>query len=206
MFGLVSGFVRPSHFALWVRYRLQVLLDHFQTSHVYCRWWEEESYWFWVMGQLRHSVFKTLLALCSLWFYSNHSQTSHESCGWIEEESYWFWVIASKIKVNFGTLCIKPCGRDTDCSLSQITFKLHTKVVDDERRKSEEPYLIWFAGSRVKVNFGTLCIKPCSHNTGYSFCLITFKLHLQVVDNERRNPMDFGSRGQRSSSTWALCV
>ena len=40
------------------------------------------------------------------------------------------------------------------------------------------------------------CIKYCGHDTDYSFCLITFKLHMQVVDDERMNPIDFWSKGQ----------
>ena len=32
--------------------------------------------------------------------------------------------------------------------------------------------------SKVKVNFGTLCIRPCGHDTDYSLCPITFKLHM----------------------------
>ena len=84
--------------------------------------------------------------------FPNHFQTSHVSCGWWEEESYWFWVTGSKVKVNCGTLCIRPCG----------------------------------------------------HDSHYSFCPITFKLHMEVVDDERRNPIDFGSRGQRSRSTVTL--
>ena len=53
--------------------------------------------------------------------------------------------------------------------------------------------LILGHGSKVKVNFGTLCIRPCGHDTDYSFCPITFKLYIKVVDDERRNPIDFGS-------------
>ena len=50
---------------LWARYRLQLLPNHFQTSHASCGWWEEEPYWFSVtgskvntgsQGQLWHSV------------------------------------------------------------------------------------------------------------------------------------------------------
>ena len=48
-------------------------------------------------------------------------------------------------------------------------------------------------GHEVKVNCGTLCIRPCGHDSDYSFCPITFKLHVLVVDDERRNPIDFGS-------------
>ena len=50
--------------------------------------------------------------------------------------------------------------------------------------------LIFGHGSKVKVKFGTSSIKLCWHNTGYSFCPITLKLHLQVVDDERLNPID----------------
>ena len=44
------------------------------------------------------------------------------------------------------------------------------------------------------------CVLPCGHDTDYSFCPITFKLYRQVVDDERRNPIDFaiGSWSQRS--------
>ena len=45
---------------------------------------------------------------------------------------------------------------------------------------------------------------PCGQDTHYRFCPITFKLHMQVVDDEMRVPIDFGSQGQRS--TLALCV
>ena len=76
------------------------------------------------------------------------------------------------------------------------------QVVDDERRNP----IVLGQGSKVKVNLSTLCIKPCGHDTDYSYCQITFKLYMQVVDDERRNPIDLGSLGQRSRSTLALCV
>ena len=52
---------------------------------------------------------------------------------------------------------------------------------------------------------------PCGHDSDYSFCPITFKLHMHIRHDERRNPIDFGSRGQRSRSTLArstlaLCI
>ena len=47
---------------------------------------------------------------------------------------------------------------------------------------------------------------PCGHDKDYSFCPITFKLHMLVVDDERRNRIDFGTRGQRARSAFALCV
>ena len=75
--------------------------------------------------------------------------------------------------------------------------------MDDERR---DPFDFSVTGSKVKVNFGTLCIRPCGHDTDYRFSPITFRLHMQVVDDERRNHIDFMSRSQRSMSTLALLV
>ena len=76
-------------------------------------------------GQLWHSVYKTLWTQYRLQFLPNHFQTSHTHSPWWEEEPYWFWVMGSKVKVNFVTLCIRPCRHDTDYSFCQITFKLH---------------------------------------------------------------------------------
>ena len=56
--------------------------------------------------------------------------------------------------------------------------------------------------TKVKVNFGTLYIKPYGHDSDYSFCPITFKLHMHIHHDEKRNPIDFGSQVQRSRSTW----
>ena len=47
---------------------------------------------------------------------------------------------------------------------------------------------------------------PCGHDTDYSFCQLTFKLHMYVPYDERRNPFDFGSWCQRSKSTLTLCI
>ena len=44
---------------------------------------------------------------------------------------------------------------------------------------------------------GTLLLKPCGHDTDYSYCPLTSKLHILVFDDERRVPIDFGSWGQR---------
>ena len=60
-----------------------------------------------------------------LQFLPNYFQTSHAHSPWWEEGPYWFWFMGSKVKVNFGTLCIRPCGHDTDYSFCPITFKLH---------------------------------------------------------------------------------
>ena len=47
-----------------------------------------------------------------------------------------------------------------------------------------------FVGGWVRVSVKDL---PCRHDTDYSFCAITFKLH--IVGDERMNQIDFGSRG-----------
>ena len=65
-------------------------------------------------SQLWHYVYKTLWARYRLQFLPNHFQTSYVSCVWWEEKPYWFGVTGSNVKVNFGTMCIRPCGHDTD--------------------------------------------------------------------------------------------
>ena len=107
--------------ALWTQYRLQFMSNHFQTSHVVCRWWGKKPYWFWVTGQGQlcppargcHALFCPITVKL-------HMQVVDD-----EEEPYWFWVMGSKVKVNFRSLCIKPCGHDTDYRFWPITFKLH---------------------------------------------------------------------------------
>ena len=143
-------------------------------------------------GQLWHSVNKTLWVRYRLLFLLNHFQTSHAHCSWWEEEPYWFWVTGSKVKVNFGTLCIKPYGHDTDYSFCPITFKLHMHIVHDGRRNRID-FGSW--GQRSKSTL-TLCwIKPCGHDTDYSFCPITFKLLMHIVDDDRKN-LGRGVKGQ----------
>ena len=144
---------------LWTRYRLHFFAQ--SLSNFTCKLWMMRGGTLLILGhvvkgqgQLWHSVYKTLWAGYRLQFLPNHFQTSHVSCGWWEEEPYWFWVTGSKVKVNFGTLCIRPWGHDTD----------------------------------------------------YSFCPITFKLHMLVVNDEGGNPIDYGAQGQRSRSTLVLCV
>ena len=85
---------------------------------------------------------------------------------------------------------------------AKSTYKLHMHICHDERRN---PIDFGFTGSKLKVNFGTLYIKHCGHDSDDSFFPITFKLHMRICHDERRNPIDFGSRGQRSRSILALC-
>ena len=46
---------------------------------------------------------------------------------------------------------------------------------------------------------------PCGHDTEYSFCPITFKLHMHIVDGERRNTIDFWSRSKVKVNFGTLC-
>ena len=97
-----------------------------------------------------------------------------------------FLVTGSKVKVNFGTLCLRSCTHDTE---------LHMYVVDDDGRN--------LIRSNVKVKIGTLC-GPCGHNTDYSFCPITFNFHMLVFAMRGRTVIGFVSLGQRSPL--ALCL
>ena len=62
------------------------------------------------------------------------------------------------------------------------------------------------SGQRVKVNFGTLCIRLCGHDTDYSFAQSLSKFTCKLWMMRGGNPIDFGSRGQRSRLTLTLCV
>ena len=61
--------------------------------------------------------------------------------------------------------------------------------------------LLLVVGSKVKVNFGNLYVKPCGH----SFCPLS-NFTWKFWDDGRRNPIDFGSRGQRSRKNLAFCL
>ena len=83
--------------------------------------------------QLWHSVYKTLRAQYTLQFLPDHFQTSPVSCGWWEKNPIDFgsWGQRSRSTLS---LCVKPCGRHTDCSFSPFTFKLHMQIVEDEKK------------------------------------------------------------------------
>ena len=44
----------------------------------------------------------------------------------------------------------------------------------------------------------------CGHKADYSLCQITFKLHMQVVHDERRKPIHFGSWVKGQGQIWHL--
>ena len=48
---------------------------------------------------------------------------------------------------------------------------------------------------------------PCGHDSDYSFCPINFKLYMHIRHDERRNPIDFGSRVKGQGQLWHFhCV
>ena len=73
-------------------------------------------------------------------------------------------------------LSVSNLVNNTDCTFSPITFKLYMYLSCAWRE--EEPYWFWVIGSKVNVNFVTLCMKTRGHDTDYSFSQITFKLHM----------------------------
>ena len=60
--------------------------------------------------------------------------------------------------------------------------------------------------SNVMIDFGALSGEPCKYKTDYRFCPITFKAHMQVVYDERRNPIDFGSQSKRPRHNFTICL
>ena len=86
--------------------------------------------------------------------------------------SHWFWVTGSK--VNFGSVY------KTLWAGYRLQFSLNHFQTSNGSWGwwEEELYWFWITGSKVKVNFGTPCVRPCGHNTDYSFYQIIFKLHM----------------------------
>ena len=78
----------------------------------------------------------------------------------------------------------------------QITLNVHCCGWE------EEPYWGWSLGQRSRSSLA-LCIKPCWQDFYCRLSPITFKLTMKVVDDERKIPIDFGSRGKTSRSTLA---
>ena len=130
----------------------------------------------WVSACFRSSVALYLEDTITTNFSPNHFQNSHVSYGWWKGGT--LLILGhegQRSRVNCGTLCIRPCGQDTEYCFSQSLTILTCKLWMMGRRKS---YWFWVIGSKVKVNFGTLCIRPFRHNTDYSLCPFHFKLHM----------------------------
>ena len=88
--------------------------------------------------------------------------------------------------------------RDSACETVWAGYRLQFLL---DHFQSSQSCKLWM------MREGTLTIFGCRikgqgqlvysvHNTDYSFCPITFKVHMHVVDDERRNPIDFRSRGK----------
>ena len=118
----VSGFVSVS-IALCLVGTIQTTLLARSLSNFTCKLW-----------MMRGGTLLGLLGGYSQERRKNWSK--HRFPGWHQREWSWvdtsrieflFWVTGSKVKVNFGTLYIRPCGQDTDFSvqsLSNFTCKL----------------------------------------------------------------------------------
>ena len=91
------------------------------------------------------------------------------------EDPYWFWATGSKVKVKFGNICSRSCvvGRVGTTSLwawYRVQFlPYHFQTPHVSCLWWEETYWFWVVGSKVKANFCILFIKPCGHDTDYSF-------------------------------------
>ena len=78
--------------------------------------------------------------------------------------------------------CVRMCVRHTLPSLDTIVTAVFAQSLSNFTLScgwwEEEPFWFWVTGSKVKVNCSTLSIRPCGLYSDYSFCQITFKLHM----------------------------
>ena len=125
-------------------------------------------------------------------------------CGWVSEwVNEWVseWVrVGASVDVTVTLYLVDTIENSV---FGQSLLKFTCKIVDNERMN---PIDLGSQDQRSRSNFA-LClwnfsIKPCGHFAGCSNIPITFEFHMQVVDDERRNPFDFGSRGQGQGQFW----
>ena len=178
---------------LWAWLRLQCLPDYFQTSHVSC-WWSEKY-----IGNLVDIKTRKIINIkCNFSYLLLIFPWLRFSFPFVLPFKEWECLYF--IVKNIPKFQDKPCGHDKD-----LIVYFQTSPVSCWWSE-EESYLFWVTGSKVKVNYGTLCnnlvgmiqTTVFTHNKDHSFCQIIFKFHMQVVDDERRNPINFGLWGQRS--------
>ena len=140
-------------------------------------------------GQLWLCVYKTVWAGYRVQFSLSHFQTSHVSFGWLEEP---YFVLGSRVKSQ-GQLwhsVYKTFWAGYRLNFFPITFKLKYKLW----MMRGETLLI--LGHGVKVNFGTLCIRPCGHNTVYVQSISNFTCRLWMMKGETRSILGQGVIGQ----------
>ena len=158
-------------------FRLQFLPDHFQTLHVSCWWWEEEPYWFWVTRSKVNCNFG-ILHVEPCWHDTGQSFCPiafklHMQVGDDERRNH----------IDFGSQGQGQL-RHSACETLFAWYRL--QFLPDRFQTShascwwweKEYYWFWVSRSKVKVNFGFLHVKPCWHDTSYSFCPMAFKLLL----------------------------
>ena len=105
---------------------------------------------------------------------------------------WWSWAsIPTRLKGQ-GQLWHSACKTLwTRCRLQFLSNHFHTSHVSGGWWE-KEPYWFWVTGSKVKVNFCTLCIRPYGHNTDYSLYPISFKLRMYVMDDEGKTLLILG--------------
>ena len=93
---------------------------------------------------------------------------------------------------------------------SVCPFKLHMQIVDDESQLSSRRGTLlilshWVEGQGHLWHY--VKKKPYWHDKDYIFAwsLLNF-LIMYTVNDERKNPIDFGTRGKWSRSSLALCL
>ena len=94
-------------------------------------------------------------------------------CSWLEEKPYWFWTLGVKFQgqswhfvyqtlwARYRLHCFAQSLLNFICKLSMT--RGGTRLIFDYGVKGQGQLL-------------HLCIRPCGHDTDYSFCPITFKL------------------------------
>ena len=122
-------------------------------------------------GQLLHFVNKTLWTLYRLQFFplpfKLNMQVVHDET----RNPIDFW---SRGQRSRSTLSIKPSVHYIDYSFAHLLLHFTCKLF----MMKGGTLLFLGQGAKVKVKFGTVSINPCGHDTDYSFCPITFKLHM----------------------------
>ena len=86
------------------------------------------------MDTIQTTVFAQSLSnfTCELWMMRRGTlfNLGHRVSGQgREEEPYSFWVTGSVVKVNFGTLRIRPCGHDTDYVTLRYCFTPYQRLL-----------------------------------------------------------------------------
>ena len=113
--------------------------------------------------------------------------------------------------IGQGQLCLpsRGCHALRCLVLNYVTYLIHLNMFLDCKyllQKLLSPRNSVECGRLCDLVSGCVCVLfrrvfSCGHDKGYRFCPIAFKLN-----DKRRNPIAFRSRGQMSRSTFALSM